>query len=186
MHAFWTDSGRISCEVQSAIVYHTVPSWSVKKSIMIRVALHLFDPSQRLLLNAMLERANCAVSPDRPDVVICDDFDEAVRQSEATPTLVVIPLNDVSRAVDVMARGVWGYITYPFQPDEAAIMVRRAANAGTETAFEPRPLAEVEADHIRAVLRHCNGNRSRAAKLLGIGRNTLWRKLAALEAESES
>lgn len=153
---------------------------------MIRVALQLIDPSQRLMLHAMLERANCAVGPDRPDVIICDDFDDAIRQSETTPTLVVTSLNDVARAVDAMVRGVWGYITFPFQPEEAAIMVRRAVNVRTESAFEPRPMAEVEAEHIRAVLRHCNGNRSRAAKMLGIGRNTLWRKLATLERDTES
>jgi len=40
-----------------------------------------------------------------------------------------------------------------------------------------RTLAEVEREHILAVLAHCDQNRSVAAKLLGIGRNTLARKL---------
>ncbi len=39
------------------------------------------------------------------------------------------------------------------------------------------PLAEVEFDHIRRTLEACQGNRSEAARLLGIGRNTLARKL---------
>jgi len=39
------------------------------------------------------------------------------------------------------------------------------------------PLREVEQDHIHRVLEHCGGNRSEAARLLGIGRNTLLRKL---------
>ncbi len=39
------------------------------------------------------------------------------------------------------------------------------------------PLAEVERDHIRRTVDACGGNRSRAAKLMGIGRNTLARKL---------
>jgi DNA-binding NtrC family response regulator len=38
-------------------------------------------------------------------------------------------------------------------------------------------LAEVERDHVRRVVEHCEGNRSAAARLLGIGRNTLLRKL---------
>lgn len=48
------------------------------------------------------------------------------------------------------------------------------------TAFitEPRRLKDVELDYIRHVLAHCDGNRSAAARLLGIGRNTLARKLA--------
>ena len=35
-----------------------------------------------------------------------------------------------------------------------------------------------EEQHIRAVLRECGGNRSAAARRLGVGRTTLWRKLA--------
>jgi Nif-specific regulatory protein len=41
------------------------------------------------------------------------------------------------------------------------------------------PLEEVEQDHIRRTLDHCGGNRTEAAQLLGIGRNTLIRKLKA-------
>jgi two-component system response regulator HydG len=40
-----------------------------------------------------------------------------------------------------------------------------------------RPLAEVEQEHILSVLRACRGVQADAAKVLGIGRNTLWRKL---------
>jgi Nif-specific regulatory protein len=44
-------------------------------------------------------------------------------------------------------------------------------------SFRPRLLAEVERDHILQTLESVGGNRSRAAALLGIGRNTLARKL---------
>jgi transcriptional regulator with PAS, ATPase and Fis domain len=39
------------------------------------------------------------------------------------------------------------------------------------------PLEQVEQDHIRRTVADCNGNRTEAAQLLGIGRNTLIRKL---------
>lgn len=39
------------------------------------------------------------------------------------------------------------------------------------------PLAEVEKRHILNALDQCGGNKARAAKVLGIGYNTLWRKL---------
>jgi len=39
------------------------------------------------------------------------------------------------------------------------------------------PLAEVEASHIRHVLEKVNYNQSEAAKILGISRSTLWRKM---------
>ncbi|MBI4348633.1 MAG: sigma-54-dependent Fis family transcriptional regulator [Elusimicrobia bacterium] len=39
------------------------------------------------------------------------------------------------------------------------------------------PLEEMEKTHILDVLQACKGNQAEAAKKLGIGRNTLWRKL---------
>ena len=52
--------------------------------------------------------------------------------------------------------------------------------AAPATGYPPgRPLREVERDHIVRTLEHCGGNRTEAARLLGIGRNTLTRKLRA-------
>ncbi|MBG0775144.1 MAG: sigma-54-dependent Fis family transcriptional regulator [Desulfovibrionaceae bacterium] len=49
----------------------------------------------------------------------------------------------------------------------------------------PMPtLAEVEADYLRQVLRRVNGNKTRAAEILGIDRVSLWRKLKRLEADA--
>jgi two-component system response regulator HydG len=41
-----------------------------------------------------------------------------------------------------------------------------------------RPLADVEREHVRAVLAACGNNQAEAARILRIGRSTLWRKLA--------
>jgi DNA-binding NtrC family response regulator len=46
-----------------------------------------------------------------------------------------------------------------------------------EEAGPLRTLAEVEAAHIQRVLNATSGNQSEAARILGIGRNTLARKL---------
>jgi two-component system response regulator HydG len=40
-----------------------------------------------------------------------------------------------------------------------------------------RPLAEIERDHVLRVLDACGGSQTDAARILGIARNTLWRKL---------
>jgi two-component system response regulator HydG len=43
-----------------------------------------------------------------------------------------------------------------------------------------RTLVEVEEDYVMTVLRACGGVQADAARVLGIGRNTLWRKLRKL------
>jgi DNA-binding NtrC family response regulator len=54
----------------------------------------------------------------------------------------------------------------------------RAGSVGAWRAPEPTlPLAEVERMHIERVLAHCGGNRSLAARTLGISRATLYEKL---------
>jgi two-component system response regulator HydG len=47
----------------------------------------------------------------------------------------------------------------------------------TADGIVPRTLAEAELDYIKAILLSTGGNRARAARLLGIGQTTLWRKL---------
>jgi DNA-binding NtrC family response regulator len=47
-------------------------------------------------------------------------------------------------------------------------------------AGELRTLAEIEREHVLLVLERCGGSQTEAARVLGIGRNTLWRKLRAL------
>jgi transcriptional regulator with PAS, ATPase and Fis domain len=49
-----------------------------------------------------------------------------------------------------------------------------------EHSNELRSLAEVTRDHVRHVLAACDGNQVAAAKVLGIGRSTLWRRIQEL------
>ncbi|MGE0757466.1 MAG: sigma 54-interacting transcriptional regulator [Pirellulaceae bacterium] len=46
------------------------------------------------------------------------------------------------------------------------------------------PLRELERRHIEFVLRHCQGNKSQACKILGIGRATLYAKLSEHDSQS--
>ncbi len=47
------------------------------------------------------------------------------------------------------------------------------------------PLAEVERRHILGVLEACSGRHAEAARVLGIARNTLWRKLESYRRDGE-
>jgi DNA-binding NtrC family response regulator len=55
-----------------------------------------------------------------------------------------------------------------------AVLGRRPQRA---VALDVLPLHEVESDYIRSVVERCGGNQSLAARRLGIGRNTLTRRL---------
>ncbi len=58
-------------------------------------------------------------------------------------------------------------------PDE----ILRCRGTPTPPVGTLRTLAEVEEAHVLAVLHACRGVQADAARVLGIGRNTLWRKL---------
>ena len=61
--------------------------------------------------------------------------------------------------------------------EQLALPLGRRGGGGESGEFRPRPLADVEREHILKTLAVAAGNRSRAAEFLGIGRNTLLRKL---------
>jgi len=149
---------------------------------MARVQLDIDEGANQLTLKAMLEADGHSVAESEPTVIITDDALKAIRYAQETPTLVLASATQVRAAVAAMRQGVVGYIFIPFQPGEVELMVRRAANEELRhETFEPMTLAEVEARHIRATLEYCRNNRAMAARLLGIGRNTLWRKLKAMD-----
>jgi len=61
-----------------------------------------------------------------------------------------------------------------------------AAAFGGDESWRPLPLAEVRRIHIQKVLEVCNGNRVRAARLLGIGRTSLYRYLRRSPAQAKA
>lgn len=61
-------------------------------------------------------------------------------------------------------------------PDKIRRSRRAATRSGRELP-ELLTLAEVERRHVLRVLEACHGNRTDAAKILGLDRKTLYRKL---------
>jgi DNA-binding NtrC family response regulator len=147
-----------------------------------RVLLDIADETTKLTIQAMLQRDGHELVSASPDVVVAGDARGAVIHARSNPTVVLASMGEISQAVWAMRRGVYGYIFLPLQPGEAGLMVERAASlaAGAPVAAEPQShgtIDDAESRLILATLRQCKYNRTKAARALGIGRNTLWRKL---------
>ena len=147
---------------------------------MARIRLDVDELSLRLTLKVMLEADGHVLTGQEHDLSIVDTAKEAVRSAKIGPTLLLTTAANVAEAVKAMKQGVFGYILLPLLPGEAALMVQRALNVpakkGHAAPASPR-LEDVERAHIQAVMRDCKHNQAEASRLLGIARNTLWRKL---------
>ncbi len=156
-------------------------------SPMATVQLLVSDPPKLYTLKAMFEAEGWRAGGEDSDVAIADSVQGAVAAAKRCPALVLIPVAEVTLAVQAMKEGVFGYVLVPFLPGEAVLMVKRALdfarvrNAAQGDVFELATLEEVERRHINNVLRLSKHNQAKAARALGIGRNTLWRKLKHYE-----
>lgn len=94
------------------------------------------------------------------------------------PSTVVVVLTgygSIATAVESIKLGAASYLTKPADADQIV-----AAFDGTQPGDEAEvpSLARVEWEHIQRVLADCGGNVSQAARMLGIHRRSLQRKLS--------
>jgi two-component system response regulator RegA len=102
---------------------------------------------------------------------------------EADPTTAVVVLTgygSIATAIEAIRFGAVHYLTKPADADEILAALRRADGAPSPVAAPPPApsLARVEWEHINRVLAGCGGNVSQAARILGIHRRSLQRKLS--------
>jgi DNA-binding NtrC family response regulator len=88
--------------------------------------------------------------------------------------------NAVERAVTLAEHGEIGHLDLPPNIREGAPPLLQTGSAFPYS--EGMTLAQLEAEHIRRVLRQVGGNTTKAAKSLGISRSTLWRKMREFRA----
>jgi two-component system response regulator RegA len=108
----------------------------------------------------------------------------------ATAIVVLTGYGSIATALEAVRLGATHYLTKPADVDEVLAALTRGAAGGSATtevthsaeslaAPEATPtLARVEWEHINRVLTDCGGNVSQAARVLGIHRRSLQRKLA--------
>jgi two-component system response regulator RegA len=102
----------------------------------------------------------------------------ALKAIDRTSNIVVLTgYGSIATAVESMKCGAATYLTKPVDADQIAAAFENAGGS-TSVPQSVQPLARVEWEHIQRVLADCDGNVSQAARLLGIHRRSLQRKLA--------
>ncbi len=121
-----------------------------------------------------------------PDLAIVDlrmpgesglDVVKTLRELDATVSIIVLTgYGSIATALEAVRRGADHYLSKPVDVDQIL-----AAYETVDSSLPPTTvpsLARVEWEHIQRVLTDCGGNVSQAAKLLGLHRRSLQRKLS--------
>ncbi len=149
---------------------------------MALVELDIESSELRAAVQTHLEHAGHVVGGNGAAVIVTDDALRAMDHLKRAATIVLSDSSQIRAAVATMRAGAFGYVFVPLQPGELELKVERAALGLLPPQHrDPLPLGEIEARYIRAVVDRFRGNQTKAAKALGIGRNTLWRKLKQYE-----
>lgn len=130
--------------------------------------------------------AKRVAASESPELAVVDlrlgqeDGLDVVRELHAidpmTRILVLTGYGSIATAVEAVRRGAFDYLQKPADADQ--ILARlEGEGAAREEAAVPS-LARVEWEHIQRVLLDSGGNVSQAARLLGMHRRSLQRKLA--------
>ena len=141
---------------------------------------------------ASTAEAERAIEDDAPELALLDlrvgdrtglDLIPRLKQADpATRVVVLTGYGSVATAVEAIRRGATHYLTKPADADEIVAAFARGnrsdAAALDTAALQPMTLDRVEWEHISRVLLECGGNVSEAARLLGLHRRSLQRKLA--------
>jgi two-component system response regulator RegA len=96
----------------------------------------------------------------------------------ATRVVVLTGYGSIATAVEAVRRGATQYLTKPANADEILAAFGPAGDKAHTFDLQPMSLDRVEWEHINRVLVECQGNVSEAARVLGIHRRSLQRKLA--------
>jgi two-component system, response regulator RegA len=110
------------------------------------------------------------------------DIIRALRNLDATISIIMLTgYGSIATALEAIKGGADHYLTKPVDVDQilSAYEALRATPPAEQDLPETVPsLARVEWEHIQRVLTDCKGNVSQAARLLGLHRRSLQRKLS--------
>jgi two-component system response regulator RegA len=136
------------------------------------------------------EEAVAAARAETPELALVDmrlptrsgiDVVRDLRALDATTVIVVLTgYGSIATAVESLKAGAATYLTKPVDADQilGAFDGKDPSRTAGPAEYRVPSLARVEWEHIQRVLADCNGNLSQAARLLGIHRRSLQRKLS--------
>ncbi len=122
--------------------------------------------------------------PDRSGLDVVRDLKAL---DETTAVLVLTGYGSIATAIESLRLGAIHYLSKPVDVDQILApfgidvddtALAAAASTDEGPAIEVPTLARVEWEHIHRVLTDCGGNISQAARLLGLHRRSLQRKLS--------
>jgi two-component system response regulator RegA len=138
-----------------------------------------------------VEAALALAREDSPELALVDlkmpggsglDVVRGLKAIDGTTNVVVLTgYGSIATALEAVRLGATHYLTKPADVDEILAAFERASKASSgdvEIEHEVASLARAEWEHIHRVLTDCNGNISQAARLLGLHRRSLQRKLS--------
>ncbi len=173
------------CTVNSN--YGTILVVDDNPAILTAVKISLGNAFQRVITLSAPEAVLTTLQQEHVDVILLDmNFSPGVnsgldglvwlsavhRRHPDIPVVLVTAYADVKLAVRGLKNGAADFITKPWDNDE---LIRTLKDAIDKTK-EVVSLHELEREHVKKVVDKCRGNMSKAAELLGITRQTLYRK----------
>jgi two-component system response regulator RegA len=103
---------------------------------------------------------------------------ELHRIDPATVIVMLTGYGSIATAVEAVRAGAVHYLSKPVDIDQILAAFEGKGSLGAASVLEVPSLARVEWEHIQRVLSDCDGNISQAARLLGLHRRSLQRKLS--------
>jgi two-component system response regulator RegA len=136
-----------------------------------------------------IAEAETFLTEDVPELAVVDlrvpdgsglDLIHRLKQADpATRIVVLTGYGSIATAIEALRRGAANYLTKPADAD-AILSALGETTSAVDAPVPSRPMSldRVEWEHINRVLLDCDGNISEAARILGLHRRSLQRKLA--------
>lgn len=168
--------------------YNTILIVDDNPAILTALKICLAGVFTHIVTLSSTDRLVATMSEERVDVVLLDmNFSLGVNTGQDglfwlrtlkklhpdTPVVLMTAYADVQLAVKGLKKGAADFVTKPWDNDELVRTLRDAV----EKIREVVTLDKLEQQHVHRVVEQCHGNMSKAAELLGITRQTLYRKL---------